>query len=94
MVTKVEGWLTADGTFFDDIKDAALYEARQHLFNRLKSHGVNVEAFLDLLRVELGAIDDYISNLKNVTQGKAKASDVGPMFESNQELKQDQEPDW
>ena len=78
---KAEGFITADGTFFEREKDAALHEAETRLRNRLSAEypQLSQESFFGILVNVAGETGDYINALyaANSTERAETEDEIG-----------------
>jgi hypothetical protein len=76
---KAAGFVTDDGTFFEDEQEAKMHEAESRLIRKLSEvlPETAVEQFISLIMGSSGEIEEYINAANTVERNKAKEQDRG-----------------
>ena len=73
----VTGFTTSQGRFFESATEAKFDEARESLYEACEEHGINLEKFLDILKLVRGPLFVYLTQEREAEQD-AKRDNLEP----------------
>ena len=79
MVSKVEGFLAEDGTFFEREPECKRHESLRKIEYLCESHGINFDNFIATLNAWHGPIREYYNANDDCEQGQVTGGE--PSFE-------------
>lgn len=95
MPRKVEGFLTADGTFYDNSDEADLHDAYQALDNSIEDFmnriGLSAEFRREVKKLALEFIKHDMKGISEYIEAVSKLTPTAPIEESNDEKEENSE---